>query len=180
MFNVFPCLLNRILMTTRGMFLANQNAVRGFQNLEPEASAELCYGSMLPHERAGRDSSSSFSNILSWNTPNQQPEPSLCSRVLKMKRNSFMERKRSDPNLRLWPFRWPRRDLWGLRFIISVKNTRLTASRNPKHMPCLLVCRPLLLAQQKSLRRNAIRWEPSWEPSALILAWLTSVKWLPD
>lgn len=59
---------------TRGMFLANQYAVRGFQNLEPEASAELCYGSVLPHERAGGDSSSSFSNILSWNTPNQQPE----------------------------------------------------------------------------------------------------------
>ncbi|XP_016413667.1 zinc finger protein 318-like [Sinocyclocheilus rhinocerous] len=58
---------------TRGMFLANQYAVRGFQNLEPEASAELCYGSMLPHERAGGDSGS-FSNILSWNTPNQQPE----------------------------------------------------------------------------------------------------------
>ncbi|XP_016319126.1 zinc finger protein 318 [Sinocyclocheilus anshuiensis] len=58
---------------TSGMFLANQYAVRGFQNLEPEASAELCYGSMLPHERAGGDSGS-FSNILSWNTPNQQPE----------------------------------------------------------------------------------------------------------
>ncbi|KAF4102162.1 zinc finger protein 318 [Onychostoma macrolepis] len=58
---------------TRGMFLSNQYAVRGFQNIEPEASAELCYGSMLPHERAGGDSSS-FSNILSWNAPNQQPE----------------------------------------------------------------------------------------------------------
>ncbi|XP_042598153.1 serine/arginine repetitive matrix protein 2-like isoform X2 [Cyprinus carpio] len=56
---------------TRGMFLENQYA--GFQNLEPEASAELRYGSMLPHERAGGDSGS-FSNILSWNTPNQQPE----------------------------------------------------------------------------------------------------------
>lgn len=58
---------------TRGMFLANQNADRGFQNIEPEASAELRYGSVLPHERAGGDSSS-FSNILSWNTPSQQPE----------------------------------------------------------------------------------------------------------
>ncbi|XP_026141344.1 serine/arginine repetitive matrix protein 2-like isoform X1 [Carassius auratus] len=56
---------------TRGMFPANQYA--GFQNLEPEASAELRYGSMLPHERAGGDGGS-FSNILSWNTPNQQPE----------------------------------------------------------------------------------------------------------
>ncbi|KAL0169932.1 hypothetical protein M9458_034528, partial [Cirrhinus mrigala] len=49
----------------------------GFQNpelrLEPETSAELCYGSLLPHERAGGDSSS-YSNILSWNTPSQQPE----------------------------------------------------------------------------------------------------------
>ncbi|XP_042629902.1 E3 ubiquitin-protein ligase RBBP6-like isoform X2 [Cyprinus carpio] len=58
---------------TRGMFLANQSAVRGFHNPEPEISAELCYGSLLPHERAGGDSGS-FSNILSWNTPNQQPE----------------------------------------------------------------------------------------------------------
>ncbi|XP_016091095.1 serine/arginine repetitive matrix protein 2-like isoform X1 [Sinocyclocheilus grahami] len=62
---------------TRGMFRANQSAVRGFHNPEPrlesEISAELCYGSLLPHERAGGDSSS-FSNILSWNTPNQQPE----------------------------------------------------------------------------------------------------------
>ncbi|RXN29814.1 zinc finger protein 318-like [Labeo rohita] len=62
---------------TRGMYLPNQSAVRGFQNpelrSEPETSAELSYGSLLPHERAGGDSSS-YSNILSWNTPNQQPE----------------------------------------------------------------------------------------------------------
>ncbi|XP_073683168.1 uncharacterized protein [Garra rufa] len=61
---------------TRGMYLPNQS-VRGFPNpelrLEPETSAELCYGSLLPHERAGGDASS-YSNILSWNTSNQQPE----------------------------------------------------------------------------------------------------------
>lgn len=55
---------------TRGMFLENQSAVGGFQNPQPETSAELCYGSLLPHERAGGDSGS-VSNILSWNTPNQ-------------------------------------------------------------------------------------------------------------
>lgn len=62
---------------TRGMFLGNQSAVGGFQNpelrFEPETSAELCYGALLPHERAGGDRSS-VSNILSWNTPNQLPE----------------------------------------------------------------------------------------------------------
>ncbi|KAK2878844.1 hypothetical protein Q8A67_019635 [Cirrhinus molitorella] len=61
---------------TRGMYLVNQS-VKGFPNtelrLEPETSAELCYGSLLPHERAGGDAGS-YSNILSWNTPNQQPE----------------------------------------------------------------------------------------------------------
>ncbi|XP_048047126.1 serine/arginine repetitive matrix protein 2 isoform X2 [Megalobrama amblycephala] len=62
---------------TRGMFLGNQTAVGGFQNpeprFEPESSTELCYGSLLPHERAGGDSCS-ISNILSWNTLNQLPE----------------------------------------------------------------------------------------------------------
>ncbi|XP_067311690.1 uncharacterized protein si:ch211-195b21.5 [Pseudorasbora parva] len=55
---------------TRGMFLENQSAVGGFQNPQPETA---CYGSLLPHERAGGDSGS-VSNILSWNTPNQLPE----------------------------------------------------------------------------------------------------------
>ncbi|XP_067223689.1 uncharacterized protein si:ch211-195b21.5 isoform X1 [Chanodichthys erythropterus] len=62
---------------TRGMFLGNQSAVGGFQNpepkFEPESSTELCYGSLLPHERAGGDNCS-ISNILSWNTLNQLPE----------------------------------------------------------------------------------------------------------
>nr|XP_055028499.1 zinc finger protein 318 [Misgurnus anguillicaudatus] len=64
---------------TKGTFLENQPAITGFQNyepkLQPEISAGLSYGSLLPHERVGGSSSSSnFSNILFWNTPNQQPE----------------------------------------------------------------------------------------------------------
>lgn len=53
----------------------SQPLVTGFQSLEPgpETSAGLSYGSLLPHERAGGNISS-FPNILSWNTPNQQPE----------------------------------------------------------------------------------------------------------
>ncbi|XP_052386009.1 zinc finger protein 318 [Carassius gibelio] len=66
-------LINQNADDTRGMFLANQSAVRGFHKPEPKISAEHFYGSLLPHETAGGDSGS-FSNILSWNTPNQQPE----------------------------------------------------------------------------------------------------------
>lgn len=59
------------------MFLGNQSAVGGFQNKEPRfepiSSTELCYGSLLPHERTGGDNCS-ISNILSWNTLNQLPE----------------------------------------------------------------------------------------------------------
>ncbi|XP_065101084.2 uncharacterized protein [Paramisgurnus dabryanus] len=73
-------LRNQSSEETKGTFLENQPAITGFQNyepkLQPEISAGLNYGSLLPHERVGgsSSSSSSFSNILFWNTSNQQPE----------------------------------------------------------------------------------------------------------
>ncbi|XP_056623778.1 zinc finger protein 318 isoform X2 [Triplophysa dalaica] len=68
-------LRNQSADDTKGMVLGSQPAVTGFQNLqpEPETFAGLKYGTLLPHERAGGNSSS-FPNILSWNTPNPQPE----------------------------------------------------------------------------------------------------------
>ncbi|XP_051502474.1 zinc finger protein 318 [Myxocyprinus asiaticus] len=65
-------LRNQSADETGGTVLGNQPTVRSFQNPElipePETSFGLNYGSTLPHE------SSSFSSILSWNTPTQQPE----------------------------------------------------------------------------------------------------------
>lgn len=68
-------LRNQIVDDSKETVLGSQPAVTGFQNLEPEpeTSAGLNYSSLLPHERAGGNSSS-FPNILSWNTPNLQPE----------------------------------------------------------------------------------------------------------
>ncbi|XP_051579505.1 zinc finger protein 318-like [Myxocyprinus asiaticus] len=61
-------LRNQSADETSGTFLGNQPAVRNFQNPELRSEPETSFGPLLPHE------SSSFSNILSWNTPNQQPE----------------------------------------------------------------------------------------------------------
>ncbi|XP_052001717.1 serine/arginine repetitive matrix protein 2-like [Xyrauchen texanus] len=61
-------LRNQSADETSGTFLRNQPAVRSFQNPELRPEPETSFGHLLPHE------SSSFSNILSWNTPNQQPE----------------------------------------------------------------------------------------------------------
>lgn len=183
MWILFPSVLNRILMTqgecfwrTRLQLEASRTQSRGL-NLKPllNFAMVLCFLT-----RGLAETTAAFPISYPGTHLTSCLNPSLHSRVLKMKRNSCMESKRRDPNLKLWLSHWPRQDLRGLRFIISVKNSRLTISRNPKHTACLLACSPLVWARWKSLQRNVRRWKTSWGPLAWIQAWLTSVKWLPD
>lgn len=75
-----PLVKNALLrsqMNDETIYPENQSALRTSQDPEPrfetEPSAGLYYGSTLPHERTGVDSSS-FPNFLSWNTANPPPE----------------------------------------------------------------------------------------------------------